>query len=89
MSLPHPLMPSGTKASSLTYIAKQLVQVSVSHRLLLLLRQPPSDSILFFLLLFLLPTHIQAEVKPGQLLLHLPHVLQLLKGAFLPWTAPV
>lgn len=79
-------VPGSTTASSMTHIAKQLVQVAVSHCLLLLLRQAFCDPILLFFLVLFLPTHIQAEVQSGQLLLHLPNMLQLLEGTFLPWT---
>lgn len=61
----------GTERGDATHVHQQLVQVPVSHRLLLLLRE-------------LLHADVEAKVQPCQLLLHLPHVLQLLKGALLP-----
>lgn len=54
------------------YVAQQVLQVVVGGALLLVLGQ-------------LLHVAVQAEVQPSQLLLHLPHVLQLLEGAHLPW----
>lgn len=57
--------------AELFQISQQLIQVPVSHSLLLVLRE-------------LLHVDVQAEMQARQLLLHLPHVLQLLEGALLP-----
>lgn len=54
-----------------SYVAEQVLQVVVGRALPLVLGQ-------------LLHVAVQAEVQPGQLLLHLTHVLQLLEGAHLP-----
>lgn len=54
------------------HVAQQVLQVVVGRALPLVLGQ-------------LLHVAVQAEVQPGQLLLHLAHVLQLLEGAHLPW----
>ena len=55
------------------YVAEQVLQVVVRGALPLVLGQ-------------LLHVAVEAEVQPRQLLLHLTHVLQLLKGAHLAWT---
>lgn len=51
-----------------TYVTEQVFQVVVGGALALVLRE-------------LLHVAVEAEVQPGQLLLHLSHVLQLLEGA--------
>lgn len=54
------------------YIAEQVFQVVVGGTLPLVLRK-------------LLHMAVEAEVQSRQLLLHLTHVFQLLKGADLSW----
>lgn len=54
----------------LAYVAEQVFQVVVGGALPLVLRE-------------LLHVAVEAEVQPGQLLLHLTHVLQLFEGAHL------
>lgn len=56
------------------YIAEQVFQVVVGGALALVLRE-------------LLHVAVETEVEPGQLLLHLAHVLQLFEGAHLTWMA--
>lgn len=51
-----------------SYVTEQVFQVVVGGALALVLRE-------------LLHVAVEAEVQPGQLLLHLAHVLQLLEGA--------
>lgn len=58
------------------YIRKQVFQVVVRGAFPLVLRE-------------LLHVAVQAEVQSGQLLLHLPHVLQLLKRADFSWKLEV
>lgn len=53
-----------------SYITQQVFQVVVGGALALVLGE-------------LLHVAVQAEVQPGQLLLHLAHVLQLFEGAHL------
>lgn len=50
------------------YVTEQVFQVVVGGALALVLRE-------------LLHVAVEAEVQPGQLLLHLTHVLQLFEGA--------
>lgn len=52
------------------YVTEQVLQVVVGGTLPLVLRK-------------LLHVAVEAEVQSGQLLLHLTHMLQLLKGAHL------
>lgn len=69
----QPGLARGRERGHDAHVCQQLVQVPVGRRLLLLLRE-------------LLHADVEAEVEPRQLLLHLPHVLQLLEGALLPCT---
>lgn len=62
---------SGCDFLAAAYVTEQVFQVVVGGALALVLGE-------------LLHVAVETEVQPRQLLLHLPHVLQLLEGAHLP-----